>query len=137
MSDPSSANSSSSNFDKRNSDGSHDSALPDAPRGERSESSSSVDRNVVLQKHIVSRISRGKNLFLRRGFRGCTIWLTGTLVLELVLVQNLCSLRCFDNYLSLPSLTLTHTYTHLFLHSFSRTLTHSFNHSHSLNHSQS
>lgn len=33
--------------------------------------------NVTEQKHHVTRELRGKNLGFCRGFRGCTVWLTG------------------------------------------------------------
>lgn len=33
--------------------------------------------NVTEQKHHVTREIRGQNLGLCRGFRGCTVWLTG------------------------------------------------------------
>lgn len=33
--------------------------------------------NVTEQKHHVTRALRGQNLGLCRGFRGCTVWLTG------------------------------------------------------------
>ncbi|XP_034480436.1 bifunctional 3'-phosphoadenosine 5'-phosphosulfate synthase isoform X2 [Drosophila innubila] len=36
-----------------------------------------VATNVTEQKHHVTRETRGKNLGLCRGFRGCTVWLTG------------------------------------------------------------
>lgn len=36
-----------------------------------------VATNVTEQKHQVTREMRGKNLGLCRGFRGCTVWLTG------------------------------------------------------------
>lgn len=36
-----------------------------------------VATNVTEQKHYVTREVRGQNLGLYRGFRGCTIWLTG------------------------------------------------------------
>ncbi|CRK99706.1 CLUMA_CG012967, isoform B [Clunio marinus] len=36
-----------------------------------------VATNVTEQKHHVSRELRGQNLGLCRGFRGCTVWLTG------------------------------------------------------------
>lgn len=36
-----------------------------------------VATNVSEQKHHVTRELRGKNLGISRGFRGCTIWLTG------------------------------------------------------------
>ncbi|XP_037934115.1 bifunctional 3'-phosphoadenosine 5'-phosphosulfate synthase [Teleopsis dalmanni] len=36
-----------------------------------------VATNVTEQKHHVTREIRGKNLGLCRGFRGCTVWLTG------------------------------------------------------------
>jgi len=36
-----------------------------------------VATNVTEQKHNVTREMRGRNLGLCRGFRGCTIWLTG------------------------------------------------------------
>lgn len=36
-----------------------------------------VATNVTEQKHHVTREVRGQNLGLCRGFRGCTIWLTG------------------------------------------------------------
>ncbi|XP_053666080.1 bifunctional 3'-phosphoadenosine 5'-phosphosulfate synthase [Anopheles marshallii] len=36
-----------------------------------------VATNVTEQKHNVSRELRGQNLGLCRGFRGCTVWLTG------------------------------------------------------------
>lgn len=36
-----------------------------------------VATNVTEQKHHVTREIRGQNLGLRRGFRGCTVWLTG------------------------------------------------------------
>lgn len=38
-----------------------------------------VATNVTEQKHNVTRDIRGQNLGLCRGFRGCTIWLTGIL----------------------------------------------------------
>lgn len=33
--------------------------------------------NVTEQKHHVTREVRGENLGICRGFRGCTVWLTG------------------------------------------------------------
>ncbi|XP_013106332.1 bifunctional 3'-phosphoadenosine 5'-phosphosulfate synthase isoform X2 [Stomoxys calcitrans] len=36
-----------------------------------------VATNVTEQKHHITREVRGKNLGLCRGFRGCTVWLTG------------------------------------------------------------
>lgn len=36
--------------------------------------------NVVYQAHHVSRSKRGQVVGTRGGFRGCTIWLTGTLI---------------------------------------------------------
>ncbi|XP_017842958.1 bifunctional 3'-phosphoadenosine 5'-phosphosulfate synthase isoform X1 [Drosophila busckii] len=36
-----------------------------------------VATNVTEQKHHVTRETRGRNLGLSRGFRGCTVWLTG------------------------------------------------------------
>jgi 3'-phosphoadenosine 5'-phosphosulfate synthase len=36
-----------------------------------------VATNVTEQKHHVTREARGQNLGLCRGFRGCTVWLTG------------------------------------------------------------
>lgn len=36
-----------------------------------------VATNVTEQKHHVTREIRGQNLGMCRGFRGCTIWLTG------------------------------------------------------------
>lgn len=36
-----------------------------------------VATNVTEQKHQVTREARGHNLGLCRGFRGCTVWLTG------------------------------------------------------------
>uniref|UniRef100_A0A2M4BGK2 Putative bifunctional atp sulfurylase/adenosine 5'-phosphosulfate kinase n=2 Tax=Anopheles marajoara TaxID=58244 RepID=A0A2M4BGK2_9DIPT len=45
--------------------------------GNVSEECLQVATNVTEQKHNVSREVRGQNLGLCRGFRGCTIWLTG------------------------------------------------------------
>lgn len=36
-----------------------------------------VATNVTEQKHHITREIRGQNLGLCRGFRGCTVWLTG------------------------------------------------------------
>ncbi|XP_058055496.1 bifunctional 3'-phosphoadenosine 5'-phosphosulfate synthase isoform X1 [Anopheles bellator] len=45
--------------------------------GNVSEECLQVATNVTEQKHNVSREVRGQNLGLCRGFRGCTVWLTG------------------------------------------------------------
>lgn len=36
-----------------------------------------IATNVTEQKHNITREIRGQNLGLCRGFRGCTVWLTG------------------------------------------------------------
>lgn len=36
-----------------------------------------VATNVTEQKHTITREVRGQNVGLCRGFRGCTVWLTG------------------------------------------------------------
>uniref|UniRef100_T1PL68 Adenylylsulfate kinase n=1 Tax=Musca domestica TaxID=7370 RepID=T1PL68_MUSDO len=45
--------------------------------GKCTDSCLQVATNVTEQKHHVTREIRGKNLGLCRGFRGCTVWLTG------------------------------------------------------------